>query len=285
MSKTLYKYLSLDNKVKLDRFFKILNGEIFLASPNTFNDPFELSPNISMPKSREIYEYFENDRSIKLNKSQKEIITNMANQEFLKESSSLATENWLNRFGILCLTEEPNNLLMWAHYGDSHRGVCIGFDSSSKFFSSANKIAYEKIRPSLPFNPGKNKTDNSLKKTFLTKSIDWSYEKEWRIVKREAKEDELNYYKRIYKESPEKEDEILQILLDSGGPGLYEFSKSSIRNIYLGSRISDSIKEDVIAFVEERIPSVKIFQLSLDRKYFLLNKEKIQRKNQSLAKG
>lgn len=27
--------------------------------------------------------------------------------------------------GLLCLTEKPDNLLMWAHYADSHAGFVV----------------------------------------------------------------------------------------------------------------------------------------------------------------
>src|SRR5207253_3097370 len=34
-----------------------------------------------------------------------------------------------NRYGkgICCFSEEYNNPLLWSHYGDQHRGICIGY--------------------------------------------------------------------------------------------------------------------------------------------------------------
>ena len=29
---------------------------------------------------------------------------------------------------ILCFSRNWDNLLLWSHYGDSHTGVCLGFD-------------------------------------------------------------------------------------------------------------------------------------------------------------
>jgi hypothetical protein len=31
-------------------------------------------------------------------------------------------------FGILCLSRNWDNLLLWSHYGDGHKGLCLGFD-------------------------------------------------------------------------------------------------------------------------------------------------------------
>src|ERR1035441_3016297 len=33
-------------------------------------------------------------------------------------------------YGLLCFSEEWNNILLWSHYADQHRGVCLGFDVS-----------------------------------------------------------------------------------------------------------------------------------------------------------
>lgn len=38
------------------------------------------------------------------------------------------------KIGILSLTENPSNLLMWAHYANSNQGFVIAFDSSHEFF-------------------------------------------------------------------------------------------------------------------------------------------------------
>jgi hypothetical protein len=34
-----------------------------------------------------------------------------------------------NRYHVLCFTEDPLNLFMWAHYAESHVGCAFGFDS------------------------------------------------------------------------------------------------------------------------------------------------------------
>jgi hypothetical protein len=88
--------------------------------------------------------------------------------------------------GILCLAERPDNLLMWAHYADHHRGLVIGFDRKNHFFNrkrSANdefyhlrQVKYSKERPQR-FLRHMDAVD-----VFLTKSEEWAYESEWRMA-------------------------------------------------------------------------------------------------------
>ncbi|WP_214826490.1 DUF2971 domain-containing protein [Chryseobacterium sp. ISL-6] len=42
-------------------------------------------------------------------------------------------ENVNRNFGIYSLTTKNSNLLMWSHYGNSHKGFCIGFNTEKLF--------------------------------------------------------------------------------------------------------------------------------------------------------
>lgn len=56
--------------------------------------------------------------------------------------SKTMKESFNERFGILSLTQSHDSLLMWAHYGHSHRGFVIEFDPESELF----KILTQKSR-------------------------------------------------------------------------------------------------------------------------------------------
>jgi len=34
----------------------------------------------------------------------------------------------LEKYGVLCFSRSWNNVLMWSHYADRHKGICLGFD-------------------------------------------------------------------------------------------------------------------------------------------------------------
>ena len=36
--------------------------------------------------------------------------------------------NYVNSLGIFCLSERSDDILMWSHYSNGHRGVCLQFN-------------------------------------------------------------------------------------------------------------------------------------------------------------
>jgi hypothetical protein len=49
------------------------------------------------------------------------------------------TQKFWDTVGILSLTATENNLLMWAHYGNSHEGMLIEFNAAHRFFRPPTK--------------------------------------------------------------------------------------------------------------------------------------------------
>lgn len=96
-----------------------------------------------------------------------------------------------SRLKICCLTTDYTNKLMWSHYADSHKGICVEYDFSD---SAVNKsqplpVYYSHERPQFDWKlageltqEAKSKGTACLMQALLTKDEDWSYEKEWRMV-------------------------------------------------------------------------------------------------------
>jgi hypothetical protein len=79
---------------------------------------------------------------------------------------------------IYCLTPDPCSTLMWSHYTDKHRGICLEFGAGNVLFSEALEVIYRSEYPSwVP-----QEMEQSAFEMFLTKSDDWKYEKEFRII-------------------------------------------------------------------------------------------------------
>ena len=107
------------------------------------------------------------------------------------------------KFGVLSLTRQPLNSLMWAHYGQSHTGVVIGIDcekagltdtETSSIPVSFGDVIYSATKPSHAVNmdiladsPALSHFEphsyNLLSRAFLHKSLEWGYEEEVRVVK------------------------------------------------------------------------------------------------------
>ena len=105
---------------------------------------------------------------------------------FVIDNNAVGRDYYDINFGILSLTETPDNLLMWSHYGDSHKGVVLGFDELHPFFqgeeivaglSRLSKVEYNQKRPVLSPSTRNNP------KVFLRKSAEWAYEREWRLIR------------------------------------------------------------------------------------------------------
>lgn len=77
------------------------------------------------------------------------------------------------RFGLICFCKHWHNPLLWSHYADKHRGVCLGFDVDYRGLKAVNYVA-ERSNLKIPLT--KESTDELL----FTKYRDWQYEEELR---------------------------------------------------------------------------------------------------------
>jgi hypothetical protein len=83
-----------------------------------------------------------------------------------------------NRLGILCLTERPDNHLMWVHYARNHTGLVLGFNARAPFFQEDNRVLRKVVYHSGP----KVFAEADVSVCFY-KSDQWKYEREWRCVR------------------------------------------------------------------------------------------------------
>ena len=98
--------------------------------------------------------------------------------------------------GILCFSENWNNPVMWAHYADRYKGVCLGFDiaeSTSTGDPLLGQVKYVAERLRWP-------PELDLKFAYdllFTKFSHWSYEQEWRAFMSldDCEESDGHYFK------------------------------------------------------------------------------------------
>lgn len=82
---------------------------------------------------------------------------------------------------VVSLTALNAHPLMWAHYADSHKGICIGFSTAhTPKLVTARPISYQSDLPTWNIVTGK-----LISVAYMTKSADWEYEQEWRIFHEE----------------------------------------------------------------------------------------------------
>ena len=92
-------------------------------------------------------------------------------------------------YGLLCFCANWRNPLLWSHYADRHRGVCLGFEVRSDYIAKVDYVA-KRTPLRLPL------TEDAMKRILFTKFAGWSYEEEWRAWFRLKERDRVvpNYY-------------------------------------------------------------------------------------------
>ena len=200
----LFKYCSFSRATDILR-----TKRIRFTQPSDFNDPFELHPEFQLMSQEDISELpLALDEQGKIIPGAHQLTPAAISRvlaaasphlaktatihhqypraTFAVDNNAVGRDYYDRNFGILSLTETPDNLLMWSHYGDSHKGVVLGFDDAHSFFRGAeivpglsrlNSVEYNQKRPVL--SPS---TQNNPK-VFLMKSPEWAYEREWRLVR------------------------------------------------------------------------------------------------------
>lgn len=262
---TLYKYRSYYNnfnqKKISDAVTSLFNKEIYIPSADTFNDPYDsaipfrynpadLTPENIFKKCLQLAKLkFPNANDEQLHRyaydnQEKGLLNNPDHiEEFDKDSFNKSCRD----FGIFCVTEDSLNTLMWSYYADSHRGICVGYNAgklvSSRLFGMGGKVIYRDDFPLIPLFPDEN--HHHFLDLFYTKWTVWTHENEYRFLHtyRNGKVQELN------------EDIISEVIL--------------------GCKFHDSDKMTLVPKLLETYPHIKIYEISLNKNCFKLEKHLI----------
>lgn len=111
---------------------------------------------------------------------------------------------------IICLSEDENNEVMWAHYGDNHTGCMFEFRHIEKLdtsFQMAKKVTYTDSTPILGsaldfllYDERHELLAKTVDAIYYTKTANWEYEKEWRVMTRRPGEGKKYSDFKFYKE-------------------------------------------------------------------------------------
>lgn len=164
--KLLYQYC------KIDKYFydMIINSQLWFSKLSAFNDPFDANIPWDL-----VHTYKE---ILKMNNG----ALDMINSADLSPSYFMKSFNECReKISVACFSESKDNLLMWAHYADKHKGVLLVFDLEilKSIFKKIIKIDYTKQLPD--FNFSDNPSD-IFKKYIDKKSENWKLEEEVRII-------------------------------------------------------------------------------------------------------
>jgi hypothetical protein len=146
--------------------------------------------------------------------------------------------------GLVCFSEDWTSPVMWSHYAEKHRGICLGFDVLR---TAALEVHYndKRLRTELEkdANP-ENLPIDLQEKLRQTKCDEWSYEKERRIVV------------------------PLTTAVQVGTLHFLPFSNSlQLAEVILGPSCTELL-EDVRQVVRKHCPKARVFKARLAWKHF-----------------
>jgi len=218
----------------------LANDRIYMSDTANFNDPWDCRPcfdssRIGDPdyadrlverfyqsarrQTPHIPEAFHRARAAELRASEDAL------RAAIDKMSDMELEI-VKRYRVFCLTTKPTNILMWSHYAENHKGVCIEFSCDNFVFSGAYKVEYADRYPIYDFT---DDTDDRILLPLISKSQSWAYEDEYRLIAQERSV-ALAY----------------SLMTDNNYLAL---PKGSIRSVILGCSAPDDIKAAVADIV------------------------------------
>lgn len=188
-----YKYLPFST----GSLKTISEGTIKFSHPLNFNDPFDCMPyydygtSFREYKSHNPHIYSRVVSELKLSPSQQ---IQQKNKLFFNLKRAIESGDWaktiLHKVGVLSLSRTPLSILMWSHYADFHRGFLlelkIPFNAVAPSGHSLidllvpNPVDYVSERPCIRI--AENNRSNIVTNLLYTKSSEWQYEEEERVV-------------------------------------------------------------------------------------------------------
>jgi len=174
----------------------IAAGTMKFANALEFNDPFDCHP------------HFDLEHISELPKLKPQLFKAAGDRRGLSPAQRLAKKGeflarlresiydgsfrkgQIERIGVVSLSRDGNNVLMWSHYADLHRGFMLEFripvfGTALDSISAMDRllpfaVKYQSARPSIKI--GLELPEDLVEKILLTKSDDWAYEQEERVV-------------------------------------------------------------------------------------------------------
>ena len=259
------------------------------------NDPFEATPSFEFWADLCLLE-----RYTRFGETRDEIISYL---EVQPENSIWAELgiSFYQDYGIISLTETKDNLLMWSHYTDKHKGMVVEFDISNNFFNSTyareNNSHLGKIQRVLYRKERLTSVNNNLMmEPYFHKSDEWAYEKEHRLLLSLGSADIFMISKENAKALIEQdflvEEKLIKLNCDffrtdgtalrgisnkSNFMSMFEVPKKAIKSVSFGCRAKSSFKNDVINKLSyNELNDIALFDAVIDKYDYRFTFKKIE---------
>jgi hypothetical protein len=245
----LYKYRTFNDAS--ERI--ITSDEVYVPSPLEFNDPFDCRiPVIANGREEDFRTLLHDHLKWKIPNLPKWRLEQIVheklrddthrNPDLMKKELDYAITDRLSKTGVYCLSAVNDDILMWSHYADGHKGFCLEHEGGDEktFLKRARKVRYQLKLPIVNYFDAILRDRTLLDTILLTKSEKWSYENEWRIIQVD-------------------------------GPGIYGIPEGILSGVIFGCQMSQEHKERIISWSKKRSNPIRFYQAQMKRHEFGLD--------------
>ena len=262
----LFKYSSFSKYMVKN----LITNSFSLSLIATFNDCYDSRISFGDIKQRANEEY-EADKSIAIAAGCDPVISIEQWQDHILEEQK-AYADFCRDSHCICLSETNTSTLMWSHYSDNNRGICVEYDfekiRENPLYFCLFPVCYTEAPISVYDFLRRSQESYSIELgvliSVLNKATCWKYEKEWRLIL-------LN--EAIGKHNPEKYITANNVIeaksiilgynfLDNFIPELNRDAQQGVNNAFL-------LLQAMVAFIKAK--QIPLFQMSLDANTFEQN--------------
>lgn len=287
--RSLFKYVTADTALRV-----LTNKTLNWSSPDSFNDPFEFrSPfefgfeleQLEKPflqrisilvtqqdgpdlfEDNQVADMIREARAQRVGGGDPAKVQELFRPRFpqyvnhLKQGLESDRNIWQEMkktYRVLCLSAVRDNILMWSHYADEHKGAVLEFQPKMELATEmlgAREVEYSKEVPVavtleqfLLYITGQGPKPHSpeaLVRSVYTKSSDWFYENEWRILTKQREDEQGPFSRR-------------------------SFNAQELAAIYFGCRMPAACKHEIRDAVSGWGSHISFFQMRDERIRFQL---------------
>ena len=184
----IYKYTPHN---KCHKYDIIKKKELWFANIDSLNDPLDSNlayrQEYSADEIKAYWEKFIEDKPVW---TIQEVLSKWGDNESFIAQQNRSFEATKSQIGVLCMSKNPKNILMWAHYANRHQGVVYEFDADL-FGLSENKdftnhpyhivYPYHREYGVLSYTESSEDKRCDFVKILITKAKDWECEEEVRF--------------------------------------------------------------------------------------------------------
>ena len=235
--KKLYKYRVINGYT----FDLLENSSIYHSHKDSFNDPFDGINSFKLNFNQEDIVEFVNASLSQQNQDKRDGLINffIKNPAKFEEDIRNIAIRKIQNYGIACFTTKPNDLLMWSHYGDQHKGLCLELEFAEEIELMKN-----------------NKIDIENFNMFYIRKV--SYTEKFPII--DIKDIVKDRFSPIYHKEKrwEYENEFRSIRPRVGS---YIFDRTCLKSIYFGVRTDVKDIDKVKDIVNRHYQGVRFYKM------------------------